>query len=100
VVHQEAAAVVARQEEPLTTGAVAAHAIRQLERLAVRDASGAAVRKHKPRHRRRRRQAALPCHRAPRPADGSEEGSVSALGEAEEHQAKELWREVRPWWCR
>jgi hypothetical protein len=53
VVHQQAAAVIERQEKPLTTGFVVAHAVWQLLKgltVTARDSGGAAVRKQKPRH--------------------------------------------------
>jgi hypothetical protein len=75
---------------------VVARAVRELEGLTAREAGGTAARKHEPRHRRRRGQAALPRRRAPRAADGRDEGSVSACGEAVIHQAEELRRKARP----
>jgi hypothetical protein len=99
VVHQEETAIIARQEKPFTTRFVEVHAVWQLEGLAVWEAGGAAVRKQKPRHRRRWGKAALARRRAPRAANGRKEGPVGACAEAEEHQAEELRREVLPWRC-
>jgi len=89
-VHQEVAIATARQEQPLATGVVVACAVWEMEGLTAREAGGTTTRKHDPWHRRRLGQVALPRRRAPRAADGREDGSVSARPEVEEHQAKEL----------
>jgi len=78
---------------------VEVHVVWQLEGLAMWEAGGAAVRKQKPRHLRWWGQAAPMRRGAPRAANGMKEGPISTGGEAEEHEAKELCWEVRPWWC-